>query len=108
MLIASIVLSLASLAPSPVLAPEGPPVYGPCAPTNPITNYTPIPEGFYDQACWYTYEATYTGQLGIYWARIEQCPAGDCACYAAAWAQFLAAMDQAEADAWGCDYNAGN
>ena len=40
MLIASIVLSLASL--SPVMAPDDPPVYGPCAPPNPLTQYVPF------------------------------------------------------------------
>ena len=96
MLIASLVLSLASLTPSVTTSeylflappPNDPPVQYPCAIPNPDILYVPF-EGTGE--CYLLYRLGVAADTIAYYAWIEDhCAGGDCACYAEGWARFLA------------------
>ena len=76
--------------------PEDPPVYWPCPPHNPLTEYHLWTSTQWDPACFRTYMGTYLNAIHDYWAWVDGCAPGDCDCYAAAWAAFTAKMEEAE------------
>ena len=98
MLIASIVLSLASLTPS--LDP-----IGPCAPRNPSVEYNIKPLGDNDQICYLKYTATLAANKALYWQRIAECGGGSCECYDEAWDWFMTQMEDAELTLWWCTFS---
>lgn len=88
-------------------APEDPPVYGPCAPMNPLTQYIPFDHNglLWSWQCYLAYKAELQGQIVAYWVAISRCPAGDCACYKEAWDQFERNMREAEIQLVECGQN---
>lgn len=90
-----------------VAAPEDPPVYGPCAPMNPLTQYIPFDHNglLWSWQCYLAYKAELQGQIVAYWARIARCDAWDCACYKAEWEQFERNMREAEIQLVECGQN---
>ena len=90
-----------------VAAPEDPPVYGPCAPMNPLTQYIPFDHNglLWSWQCYLLYKAELQGQIAAYWVRIARCDAWDCACYKAEWEQFERNMREAEIQLVECGQN---
>jgi len=109
MLIASLVLSLASLTTSVMAPPPEPPEFGPCPFMNPLTQYVPFEHNplLWSWNCYLQYKAELQWQIWSYRASIEQCPPGDCACYKAAWEQFERNMREAEIQLVECGQNPG-
>lgn len=74
----------------------------PCIPKDPDKDYRKFVSPLWDPACYAVYHNTFLLARATYWDTIGMCPVLDCACYLAAWREFLRIMDQAEADLRHC------
>lgn len=73
-----------------------------CIPNDPDKDYRRFISPAWDPACYAIYLNTFSLARATYWDVIGQCAPLDCACYAAAWKEFLRIMEQAENDLRHC------